>query len=179
MSGSATRGPRGKPLRTYYKEHVCKALRGRDKSIDSDCACGEYPRMGQILAVDYGTHRLGVAVSDPGGRFALPLNTLELPARSRAAAVARLAQEREIDTVVVGRPVRSAGEDSHLWPQIEKFAASLRSRGLTVVFEDEAYTSAEAMDRLPKGDRKSRGRIDAVAASLILKQYLDRVAKNS
>ena len=150
-----------------------------DKSIDSDCARGEYPRMGQILAVDYGTRRLGVAVSDAEGRFALPLNTLELPARSRVAAVAELARERNADLVVVGRPTRSAGEDSHLWPEIEKFAAGLRSRGLTVVFEDEAYTSAEAAEKLPAGRLKDRGRIDALAASLILKQYLDRVAKNS
>lgn len=135
--------------------------------------------MGQILAVDYGTRRLGVAVSDAEGKYALPLNTLDLPARSRVAAVAELARERDADIVVVGRPVRSAGEDSHLWPQIEKFAAGLRSRGLTVVFEDEAYTSAEAAEKLPAGRPQARGRIDALAASLILKQYLDRVARKS
>lgn len=134
--------------------------------------------MGQILAVDYGTRRIGVAVSDPDGRFALPLETLEVPARSRAAAVARLASERGADTVVVGRPRRTAGEDSGLWPEIEKFAARLRARGLRVEFEDEAYTSAEASALLPsrRGASVRKGHIDAVAASLILKQYLDRLA---
>lgn len=137
--------------------------------------------MGQILAVDYGTRRVGVAVSDSEGRFALPLETLDVPARSRAAAVAHLAQERGADTVVVGRPKRSAGEDSSLWPEIQKFADSLRARGLNVVFEDEAYTSAEASARLPKGRKseKEKGHIDAVAASLILRAYLDRRARET
>jgi putative Holliday junction resolvase len=135
--------------------------------------------MGQILAVDYGTRRVGVAVSDEQGSFAMPLETLVVPARSRAAAVASLAAERGVSTVVVGRPKRQAGEDSGLWPEIEKFARSLRARGLTVVFEDEAYTSAEAHSRLgAKGKAKGqKGRVDALAASLILKQYLDRVSR--
>ena len=137
--------------------------------------------MAQILAVDYGTRRLGVAVSDPEGRFALPLETLELPARSRPAAVARLAEERGAVTVVVGRPVRSAGEDSGLWPEIEKFALRLRARGLNVVFEDEAFTSAEAADLLGRRRPSTRGKgaVDALAASLILKQYLDRLARDA
>jgi putative Holliday junction resolvase len=135
--------------------------------------------MRQILAVDYGTRRVGVAVSDPEGRYALPLKTLDVPARSRAAAVARLASEREVDTVVVGRPKRSAGEDSGLWPEIERFAARLRARGLVVVFEDEAFTSAEASDLIKDQPRSSgrKGHVDAIAASLILKQYLDRLAR--
>lgn len=134
--------------------------------------------MGQILAVDYGTHRVGVAVSDPEARYALPLQTLELPLRARAAAVAQLALDRGADTVVVGRPVRAQGEDSHLWPEIQKFALKLRARGLTVVFEDEAFTSSEAQAQL---GRRARGRADsptdAMAASLILQQYLENRAK--
>ena len=136
--------------------------------------------MGQILGVDYGTHRVGVAVSDPEARYALPLQTLELPFRARAAAVAQLATDRGADTVVVGRPVRAGGEDSHLWPEILKFAEKLRARGLTVVFEDEAFTSSEAQAKLGRRTRGQSGSpTDAVAASLILKQYLENRAKGS
>jgi putative Holliday junction resolvase len=137
--------------------------------------------MGQILAVDYGTRRVGVAVSDPDGRYALPLETLEVPARSRAAAVAKLALDRDVVTVVVGRPVRAAGEDSHLWPEIERFAERLRTRGLTVVFEDEAFTSAEAEARLgtQRPAARSGRATDALAASLILQQYLDRSGRGA
>jgi putative Holliday junction resolvase len=136
--------------------------------------------MGQILAVDYGTHRVGVAVSDPEARYALPLETLEVPARARAAAVAQLAIDRGADTVVVGRPVRAQGEDSHLWPEIQKFAEKLRARGLTVVFEDEAFTSSEAQSQLGRRASGAQGSpIDAVAASLILKQYLEHRAKGA
>jgi putative Holliday junction resolvase len=137
--------------------------------------------MAQILAIDYGTRRLGVAVSDPEGRYALPLDTLELPQRLRAARVAELARERGVDTVVVGRPVRTQGEDSRLWPEIEKFAQRLRARGLTVVFEDEAFTSAEAETQLEgrRGSRPPHRTTDALAASLLLKQYLDHRAKGA
>lgn len=135
--------------------------------------------MGQILAVDYGTRRLGVAVSDAEGRYALPLATLELPQRQRAAAVAQLAEERDADTVVVGRPIRAQGEDSHLWPEIEQFANSLRARGLTVVFEDEAFTTAGAEEQMEGKTRSRSGPAskDSLAASLILKQYLDQRAQ--
>lgn len=137
--------------------------------------------MGQLLAVDYGTHRLGVAVSDPEARYALPLVTLELPFRARAAAVAQLARDRDVHTVVVGRPVRARGEDSHLWPQIEKFAEKLRARGLTVVFEDEAFTTAEAHAQMEPAQSSSAGKgpADAVAASLILNQYLEHRTKGA
>lgn len=152
-----------------------------DKPIDWHQLRGEYAPMGQILAVDYGTRRLGVAVSDPEGRYALPLTTLELPQRLRAAAVAQLAEERGADTVVVGRPVRAQGEDSHLWPEIEQFAERLRARGLTVVFEDEAFTTAEAEAQLPRGKASgsSANSKDALAASILLKQYLDQRAKDT
>lgn len=137
--------------------------------------------MPQILAIDYGTRRLGVAVSDPDGRFALPLLTLELPVRARAAAVAELAAERSVTTIVIGRPVRAGGEDSALWSEIETFGRSLVRRGLTVVYEDEAFTSSQAEEDLGEAESKRKRQrarkpqIDAQAARLILDQYLTRV----
>jgi putative Holliday junction resolvase len=134
--------------------------------------------MAQVMAVDYGTRRVGVAVSDPDGRYALPLTILEVPARARAAAVAGLAAERGVQIVVVGRPVRARGEDSALWPEISAFAKSLERRGLTVVYEDEAYTSdaAEEEERAAGARRpgRARNRVDAQAARLILERYLQR-----
>jgi putative Holliday junction resolvase len=134
--------------------------------------------MAQVMAVDYGTRRVGVAVSDPEARYALPLVTLELPARARAAAVADLAAERDVEIVVVGRPMRTQGEDSALWPAIQKFAEALKRRGLTVVYEDEAFTSAAAEEEIRgAGARVSgrhRARVDAQAARLILERYLAR-----
>jgi len=137
--------------------------------------------MPQILAVDYGSRRLGIAVSDPKGRFALPLLTLELPVRARAAAVTELARERSVTTIVIGRPVRTGGEDSMLWSQIDAFGRSLGRRGFAVVYEDEAFTSSQAEGDLGHAGSKTRRRkvqrpaVDAQAARLILDQYLDRV----
>jgi putative Holliday junction resolvase len=133
--------------------------------------------MPQILAVDYGTERVGLAVSDADGRFALPLETLQLPVRARAAAVARLAQERDVRVIVIGRPVRTAGEDSALWPEIKKLGRSLHRRGFHIVYEDEAFSTAEAEALLSETDtrrRAPRGPADALAAKVILEQYLKR-----
>jgi len=134
--------------------------------------------MSQVLAVDYGTVRVGIAVSDPDQEFALPLGALSVPPRARAAAVARLARERDVETIVIGRPVRAGGEDSALWPQIEKFGAALARRGFRVVYEDEAFTTATA-DPGPVTPRKRQqtrreGRVDALAAQQILDRYLAR-----
>jgi putative Holliday junction resolvase len=132
--------------------------------------------MGQILAVDYGTRRLGIAVSDSEGKYAMPVMAVEEPARRRVAAIAQLASERNVGRIVIGRPRRQGGEDSSLWPEIEQFGRSLVQRGFEVVYEDEAFTSTEADARLDSAGsgRRPRGRTDAVAASVILQQYLDR-----
>jgi putative Holliday junction resolvase len=137
--------------------------------------------MGQVLAVDYGTRRLGIAVSDSEGRYAMPVMAVEEPARRRAAAVAQLARERDVECIVIGRPRRHGGEDSNLWPEIESFGRSLVQRGFEVVYEDEAFTSTEADERLNSTGtgRRPRGRTDAVAASVILQQYLDRQRDNA
>lgn len=155
----------------------CNRLRAVDKHVDLPESATKVPLVPQVLAVDYGTVRLGMAVSDPDGRYAMPLEVLELPARARAAAVAERATERDIQVIVVGRPVRSAGEDSALWPEISEFGRSLERRGFTVHFEDEAFStsSAESLQSRPgRKNRGGRGHIDALAAKLILEQYLSR-----
>ena len=155
----------------------CKALRVTDKVVDCTACARAYAGMAQILAVDYGTKRVGVAVSDARCTFALPLETLEVHKRQRAASVADLAKERKVRIIVIGRPTRKAGEDSALWPEIEEFGRSLSRRGYEVVYEDEAFSSAEAESRLAETvpDRLKNSRpADAVAASIILQQYLDR-----
>jgi len=131
--------------------------------------------MSQVMAIDFGTRRLGMAVSDADGRFALPLEALDVPPRARVAAVADAARERDVETIVIGRPRRAAGEDSHLWPDIVRFGDGLTRRGFQVVFEDEAFTTTEAQEMLAAaGSRPARGAVDAVAAKLILEQYLQR-----
>jgi len=129
------------------------------------------------MGIDYGTRRVGIAVSDPNEEYGLPLEVLELPQRARAAAVAEMASVRDITLIVIGRPVRSAGEDSALWPEIEKFGQSLERRGFTVIYEDEAFSSSAAEGQLRAsgltGGRK-KPVLDALAARLILEQYLER-----
>lgn len=158
-------------------EELCIALHSPDNFIDLLPVALRFPAMVQILGVDYGTTRVGLAVSSPEGTYALPLQTLTVPARARAAAVAECARKRDIQLIVVGRPIRSAGEDSAMWPIIAKFAESLRRRGFEVEFEDEAYSTAEAESLLRDAgtpSSRNRGSADAVAAKLIVESYLRR-----
>ena len=155
--------------------YLCTVLRVSHKIIDLTAGPWKVLHVPQILAVDYGTKRLGIAVSDLAQTYGLPLQVLETPPRARAAAVAQLASERDINTVVIGRPRRSHGEDSALWPDIEKFGEALERRGLRIVYEDEGFSSAEAESGMrTTGKLGRRRRVDAVAAKLILEQYLAR-----
>ena len=134
--------------------------------------------MGRILAVDPGTRRVGVAVSDPTGTIAQPL--LALPAEPAATLVARLAAlagEQEATGLVVGLPRRLDGGQGPEAKAARQLAESLRlASGLPVTLVDERLTSVAAeRSLLAAGASRARRRqlSDQVAAALILQSYLD------
>lgn len=136
----------------------------------------------RIIGIDYGRKRIGVAYSDPLRITAQPLTTIVL--KNEGEAVRRvcevLAQE-DVELVVVGLPVSlSGGTGGKMANEIRKFASVLEQRGYQVVFEDEGFTSTEAMDTMRLGGKKEkqmRGKTDIIAAQLILQGYLDAMPK--
>jgi putative Holliday junction resolvase len=141
---------------------------------------------GRILAVDHGEKRIGIAVSDELGILASPLCILTPLARERVNAVAMLVREQQAIEVVVGYPRTLRDEVGPQARRVERFAASLqRAVSVPVRLWDERYSTAEAIDRLTAshqgfGGRRSGGRrarqalqVDAVAAAVILQEYLD------
>jgi len=136
------------------------------------------PGGGRVLGVDYGRRRVGIAVSDPLGVIARPLKVLARTA-SLAAEVGRTAAELGAGTVVVGLPLTLRGEKGGMALEVEAFVDELRRAcGLEVVTVDERFTSATAADTMiemgvPMKKRREKGRIDAMAAALILQDFLD------
>jgi putative Holliday junction resolvase len=130
-----------------------------------------------VLAFDFGTRRLGVAVGNTLVRSAHALATIdEERSDERFAAVARLVGEWEPELLVVGLPVHADGSEHEMTARARRFARQLEGRfRLPVAFADERYTTEEAGRRLAeaRAGRRGRDERDALAAQLILQGWFD------
>ena len=138
--------------------------------------------MPRSLGIDYGTRRIGLAISDPSGTISTPLSTLTRRAGKRppVAAIAALVVEHEVGTIVIGLPLSLEGNETDWTAEVRAFGAKLAERtGVPVIYIDERLTSvvAEKTVRslgLKRSQRESKERVDATAARLILQTFLDR-----
>ncbi len=132
----------------------------------------------RILGVDYGTVRIGLAVSDPDRKFAFPLATYERTNRDRDAAYFRkVIEEEEIGQLLIGLPIHLDGRESQKSAEARQFGKWLQEiSGLPVAFYDERFTSVEAEGVLWSAGlthKRRKNRRDRVAAQMILQAYLD------
>lgn len=137
--------------------------------------------MSALMGLDYGAKTVGVAVSDPLGLTAQPLETIrrerENRLRKTCARIEEIVRERGIGTIVLGRPCHMDGSEGERVEKCSLFREMLMRRiGLPVVWQDERLTTVEADQVLadsgvPRDERKKY--IDQVAASLILKDYME------
>ncbi len=136
----------------------------------------------RVLGVDVGERRVGLALSDPTGTVATPLETLtrRVGKRFPLTKLEAIAREHGVQHVVVGLPLDLRGEESDWCAEVRRVGHQLSERlGVEVSFVDERLTSvrAERVVRtlgLAKGERERKGRVDAAAAQLILQAWLDR-----
>ena len=131
--------------------------------------------MSRVIGVDYGEKRVGIALSDPLGITARPL---EVVPRSRVVErVAQLINEYSAETLVVGVPRPLGGGESASSIGARRLGDELGvETGLEVVFVDERYTSKMAEEALLESGMRRRKRhdtVDKVAAAIILQTYLD------
>jgi putative Holliday junction resolvase len=136
-------------------------------------------RQGTVLAFDFGTRKIGVAMGNTLVRVGHPLTTIEGEAnRVRFAAIDALFAQWKPELLVVGRPTHADGTEHEMTARAERFARQLESRyGLPVIRVDERFTTLAAAAALAeKGihGRARRAAQDAVAAQLILQSWFDR-----
>jgi putative Holliday junction resolvase len=135
----------------------------------------------KILAIDLGRRRVGLAVSDIEERYALPLRVIERRDDAQLwRDLATVMDEEAIERAVVGEPRRLDGSVGDAALASRDFARLFGERfGVPVELVDEALTSREAerrlgADRNRRAAAKARGRLDAVAAQVLLEDYLSR-----
>ncbi len=127
----------------------------------------------RILGIDYGTKRIGIAVSDLDAQFALPHSVIQNSnAESKRQAIldeiVLIAQTNEIKTVVIGESRDYKGQPNKILPVVLNLKKDLEGQGFEVHLELEFMTSQQAERFQGKTDKS-----DSAAAALILQSYLD------
>lgn len=135
----------------------------------------------RVLGVDFGERRVGLALSDPTGVLASPLETLRRRRGKKPPlrALEELARAEGVGALVFGLPLSPGGEDTDWTREVRWVGETLAARlGVPVHFLDERFTSARAERTLrglglKKRKREDKGLVDAAAAVLILQTWLD------
>jgi putative holliday junction resolvase len=133
--------------------------------------------MQRIMAIDWGAKRVGLAVTDPLQIIASALTTLEEP-KLFSFLTSYFAKE-PVKIVLLGYPTQDDGSDTHSTAQIRGFAEKFRVTfpDKELIFRDEAFTSKQAMQAMvhagvKKKQRREKGNLDKLSATLILQEYL-------
>ena len=147
-------------------------------------ATSSAPATGSILAFDFGTKRIGVAVGERATRIAHPLATISKDdSDARFAAIKALVDDWKPSRLVVGLPLHADGSPHGTTARAQRFARQLEGRfGIPVTLFDERFTTQAAATALSEGRVRVRERKavrDRVAAQLILQAYLDQAPTNS
>ena len=138
--------------------------------------------MGRILGVDFGTVRIGLALSDPSKILASPLTTLQAKKKGEATAQMLLdaIANRDVELIVLGLPLLLSGKDSETTSMVRKFADLLGTlTDIPIILWDERLTSKQVERTLIDGNMRREKRatlMDTLCASLILQGYLDSIS---
>ena len=137
--------------------------------------------MGRILAIDYGTRRTGIAVSDPLRIIAGALTTVET--KQLEKFLADYFSKNDVDTIVLGKPVQMNGSPSETMRFIDPLAARLRRSypDKDVVLYDERFTSVLAHRAMIESGmgrmaRRDKAVVDRISAAIILQSYMESIS---
>ncbi len=127
----------------------------------------------KLLGIDYGSKRVGVAITDDSGNFALPYDVFANDSQLTNKLI-NLCIEKKIGKIIIGRSIDYKRKENLIMSDIIFFSRQLQEKtDLKIEFEDESLTTKEATHI--QGDTK---KIDASAAALILKSYIDRCSNS-
>lgn len=132
----------------------------------------------RALAIDHGTKRMGIALSDETGTIAQPLEFIEAePFTNFLARLKQLLLEKQVDQIVVGMPRNMDGSYGPAALKVQEFVAVLKETiAVPIRTWDERLTSAQANRMLIQAEvrrDKRKQRVDAAAAAILLQSYLD------
>ncbi len=123
----------------------------------------------KYLGIDYGSTRIGLAVSDSDGKIAFPRGAIKNDTRA-ISHIEKLVQEEKIEKIIIGDTRTIGGAENAITAQAEKFAATLESTtSLPVTRAFEGWSSIEASRYAPESDSHE----DSAAAAIILQRYLE------
>lgn len=135
--------------------------------------------MGRILAIDYGTKRVGLAVTDPARIIATPLTTVH--SQELMAFLKEYEENEGIELFVVGLPKNLANSDTDLTQAVRNFVTHLKRvfPDKRVVTIDERFTSKMAFEAMLSGgmkkkERRNKENIDKISATIILQSFLEQ-----
>jgi putative Holliday junction resolvase len=142
------------------------------------------PVMARILGIDFGERRVGLAISDPEGRLALPLTTLVRKSDHHVIQqIVDIALQEGVEYLVVGEPLNLDGSRGPASARASSFARKLAEESdLPVEMTDETLTSVEAEERLRQAGidpRRHPEKVDSTAAQILLQQYLNKPSARS
>ncbi|MGB3464651.1 MAG: Holliday junction resolvase RuvX [Cyclobacteriaceae bacterium] len=136
--------------------------------------------MGRIFSIDYGSKRVGMAVTDPLKIIASPLETIH--SKDVETYLKDYFEKEDVETIVVGMPKNLNNEDTNATPQVTAFVNRLKKvfSEKQIVLHDERFTSKMALEAMiaagsKKKDRREKGNIDKVSAAIILQSYLESI----
>lgn len=133
--------------------------------------------MGKVVSIDFGLKRTGLAISDESRIFAFGLDTVD--SKSLMNSLIDLKKKEQFTTIVLGMPKRLNNEDSHVSENVRLLKGALEKQfmGVEVVLLDERFTSKMASASMhsagaSKKQKKQKGLVDKVSATIILQSYL-------
>ena len=133
----------------------------------------------RLMGIDFGDVRIGIALSDPLQIISQPFRVI--PNNDNTISeIQNIIKTEEVENIILGLPLNLEGEDTKKTLEVREFAEILISNiDVPVIFWDERYTSVEANEKLKEmgySIAESRKVIDKVAASIILKSYMENQA---
>lgn len=126
-----------------------------------------------LLALDVGEKRIGVALADAQIKIAIAYDTIEVDG-SEKEAIGQIIAHEGVQALVVGYPRNQSGEPTAQTAYVEKFVDKLQVGDVPIYFQDESLTSVRAEELLVSQKKPyKKADVDALAASLILQDYLE------
>ena len=130
-------------------------------------------RSNNLVCLDVGEKRIGVALGDESVKIAMPYETIDVDG-SEIEAIATILEQENPRVLIIGYPRNQSGESTKQTKYVEDFAKQLEAMDIEIVFQDESLTSVMAEERLKSYGRPyTKADIDAQAAAIILQDYLE------